>query len=178
MLDDALDGFFQNGEKWFGVDADPEDYGEQGQEHGVFADAQVGESLVRLVGNRAEHGALIQREQIGGAQHDSQCGPCGPRFVDDERSLQDGEFADEAIEQRHAQQTERDDQVDGREIGHRRGQAAELGNQAGVAAFIERAEEEEERGRGDAVIDLLQDAAGESLRRQAQKFPACRNRVD
>ncbi len=39
----------------------------------------------------------------------------------------------------------RDDQIDGREVGHRRGQSAEFGNQARVAALIEDAEDKEER---------------------------------
>ncbi len=136
------------------------------KQYGVFAKIEIGKRFVHFMRDWAEHHALVEPEKIRGAEHNAERRPGSPGFTDIEDALQNGEFADEAVEQRHAEGAEADDQINCREIRHGRGQAAEFGDQARVAALVEHADDEEQRAGGDAVIDLLEDAAGEALRRE------------
>ena len=168
LLDDTLDRLFEIGEERFRIDADPEGERYERQQNGVLAKVEVGKRLVHFVSDRTEHRALIEPEQIRRAEDNAKRGPGGPRFADREGALQDGEFSDEAIEQRHAERTERDDEIDRGKTGHGRGQAAEFGDEARVTAFIEHANKEEERTGGNAVVDLLEHTAGKAKRRERE----------
>src|SRR5258708_35749703 len=95
--------------------------------------------------------------------------PVSPSFVDLKYALQDGELSDEAVQQRHAQRAEANNQIDRGEIGHGCCQATELGNHARVTALVEHADSQEERASGDAVVNLLEDAAGEAVGRDGEK---------
>ncbi len=144
-LNDALDGLFKVGKEGLRVDANPEGQGDEREKDCVLAEVEVGERFVYVMSDGAEHGALVEPEEIRGAKHDAQRGPGGPGFADHESALQDGEFADETVEQRHAERAEGDDEVDGGEVGHGRGEAAELRDEARVAALVEDTDDEEER---------------------------------
>ena len=127
--------------------------------------------FVRGVRDRAEHHSLIEPEQVGRAQDDANHTPGGPGLVHLKDAAEDGELADEAVEQRHAERTQGNDHVNGGEAGHGCREPAKLSDQTGVAPLIEDADNQEERPSGDAVVDLLDDAAGEphrSERKEAQ----------
>src|SRR5271169_1805418 len=139
LADDSFDWTVDVIEEGLGINADPEGQGNQREKDGVLPEVQIRECLVNVMRHGAEHGALIEPKQIGGAENDAEGAPGSPGFANDERTLKNGEFSDEAIEKRHAERTEANDQIDCREVGHRSGQATEFGNEACVAALVEHA---------------------------------------
>ena len=84
------------------------------------------------------------------------------------RALQNRERSDEAVQQRHSQRTEADDQIDRGEIRHGRRQAAELRNHARVTPLVKYTHNQEQRAGRDAVVDLLEHAAGQAVRRECE----------
>src|ERR1700739_542856 len=160
-----------------GIDADPECQSHEGQKHSVLTEVQVWKRFVHFVSHRAKHGALVEPEEIGGAENDAQGAPSGPGFADHESALQNGELADEAVQKRHAERTEADDKIDSRKVRHGSGEAAELRDKARVAAFVQNAHDEEECARGDAVIDLLEHATGKAIGREGENAEGAEPKV-
>ncbi len=157
---------FDEGEERLGVDADPERQNDEGHKRGVFTEIQVRQMFIGRLCYRAEHNALVEPQQVRRTQDNAQRAPGGPRFADLKCALQNRKFPDEPVEQRHAQRTEADDEVDGCEIGHGRCKAAEIGDQARVTPLVEHAHDQEKGAGGDAVVDLLEHAAGQAVRRE------------
>jgi hypothetical protein len=124
--------------------------------------------LVLRIRDGTEHRALIEPEQVGGAENYADHAPGGPGPFCFKGTTEDGEFADETVEERHAEGAERDDHVDGSEIRHGSGEAAEFGDEARVTALVEHADNQEKRAGGDAVVDLLDDAAGKAKWRERE----------
>ena len=82
-----------------------------------------------------------------------------PSALGDERARDDHELADEAVGAGQADARHRDDDEERRVDRHHLGEAAELVEQARVAAVVDHADQEEERAGRDAVVDHLQDRA-------------------
>ena len=62
-----------------------------------------------------------------------------------------------------------------REDRHHLHQPAVLGDLARVPPLVDHADDQEEHAGGNAVIDLLDDRAGDARRDSARRFPACRS---
>src|SRR5262249_34378341 len=133
--------------------------------------------LIRGIGDRTEHYALVEPEQVGSAEDDTQRAPSRPRFADLESALQNRELSDEAVEQGHAERTEADDEIHGGKVGHRRREAAKIGNHARVAPLVKNADDQEECAGGDAVIDLLKHAAGEAIGRERKNSQRAKTKM-
>jgi len=54
------------------------------------------------------------------------------------------------------------------------GESAEFRDQPRVPALVEHADDQEERPRREPVVDLLNHAAGQSVRRQGKNAERCR----
>src|SRR6266478_421436 len=147
LLDDSLHGLFDIREEWLRIDADPERQNDERHERGVLAQVQVRQLFIGKLGHRAEHHPLVQPQQIRGAQHNAERAPGSPRFADLKRALQNREFSNKTVQQRHSQRAQADDEVDRREIRHRRGQPAEFRDQPRMPPFVEHADNQEERAR-------------------------------
>src|SRR5215475_14042052 len=137
LADDFFDWLVDIGKERLGIDANPESEEDERQKHGIFTEIQVRERFVRVVSDGPEHHTLIEPEEISGAKNDAESTPGSPGFVDHEGALKNGEFSNEAVENRHSERAERDDQVDRGVIGHGRSQATKFGDEACVAAFVE-----------------------------------------
>ena len=133
-----------------------------GTERGPFAPVQVGQMLVGGIRDVAEHHALVEPQQDKPRLEPRRSRPRRPIASALRTRPQNRELADEAIQQRHAQRTERHDQINRRKIRHRRRKPAEFRNQPRVPPLVEHADDQEERPGGDSVIDLLDDAAGKA----------------
>ncbi len=162
-LDDFGDGLAEDVEVGLGVDADPDGPGDQGDEEGDFARGHVGDGQIFAVGHLAEHGALVEPQEVRGAQDHTGDGEGGPDGIGLEGALHDGELADEAVEQRQAGRAEHGDGEDDGELGHDVREAAVFFDFACVAALVNDADDEEEHAGGEPVIDLLQDGAGDAV---------------
>ena len=68
---------------------------------------------------------------------------------------QDGELADETIQQRQSHGRHEHDQANGRVHRHDIRDAAILGDFARVPPLVQDADDQEQRAGGDAVVDLL-----------------------
>src|SRR5438094_5401169 len=177
LLDDFLDGLFDEREEWLRVDADPECQNNERDETNHFAETQIGQMLVRGIGDGTEHDALVQPQQVSCAENDAERAPGGPGLADLKRALENGELSDETVQERHSERAEADDEIDRGKIRHRGGQTAELGNHARVPAFVEHADNQEERAGGDAVINLLKDAAGEAVGRERENSEGAKSQM-
>ena len=71
--------------------------------------------------------------------------------------------ADEAVEAGQTDRAQHHDHEDGREDRRRLLEATELGDQTGVATVVDPTDEQEQRAGRDAVVDHLQQAAGQAL---------------
>ena len=87
-----------------------------------------------------------------------------PDPVGFERALQDGELTDESVEQRQARRAEHGEGEDDGVLGHHVRESAVLGDLARVAALVNDADDQEQHAGRDAVVDLLDDAAGDPVR--------------
>ena len=85
-----------------------------------------------------------------------------------ERTLQDGELADESVEQRQSHRGEEHDHGDGGVDGHDVGDTAIFGDLAGMATLVQNADDQEQRAGRDSVIDLLQDRSAQAKRRKGE----------
>ncbi len=125
----------------------------------VLARRGVRQRAVFLDRDLTERHALIRPQQIDGGQNGAARGPRGPLMVALENSDQDQELADESVERRQRERRERDEQEEGHQYGHRCRKTAVLLDFVRVAAVVKHADGEEERARGDAVVEHLVDRA-------------------
>src|SRR5262252_6122466 len=112
-----------------GIDADPEDEGEHGDEDDPLARREIAEAAVLLPRHLAEDHPLVHPQHVHGGEDDAGGGDDGERAAHLEGADEDAELAHEAVEP---------GQPDRREGHH---------------------EEESERARGEAVVDHLDVAA-------------------
>ena len=142
-------------------DAHEEREGDERHEHERLADAEVGEPLVLRVPRLAVEDALHHPEHVPGGEDDTEAGEGHEPGAEAPRAHQDQELADEAVEPGHRDRGQADQQEDGEVPRHDRLQPAELGDEPGVPAVVEEADEEEEGARRDAVVQHLVDGADE-----------------
>src|SRR5579885_1330900 len=90
-LHDFGDRLLQNLEIRSRINADPERPGYQWQHVSDLARVEILEVLVLRVRDGAEHGALVEPEQIGCAKHDAGDGKSRPQLGYFKRSLQNRE---------------------------------------------------------------------------------------
>ena len=114
------------------------------------------------IGDRPEEYPLVKPQQIRCGKNHARNGPCRPLPVLHEGALQDGELADEAVEQRQSHGGQEHDHGDGGVNRHDVRDAAVLGYFAGVPALVHNADDQEERAGRDAVVDLLQHRAAQA----------------
>ena len=126
------------------------------------------QSFILRIRNRSEEYSLIKPQQIGGRQNHPRHGPRCPAPVFHERALQDGELADESIQQRQSHRGQKHNHRDRRVNRHHIRDAAVLGDFTRVAAFIKNANDQEERTSRDAVVDLLQHRSAQPKRCQSE----------
>ena len=107
-----IHGLLENLEKWFRIKADPECGDDEWSEAQQFAGIQVMQFFILRVGDLPEKDSLIEPEEICGGQHDARHRPGSPLPVLEERSLQNAEFPDEAVEQRQSHRREEHDHGD------------------------------------------------------------------
>ena len=89
----------QDIEEGLRVDADPENQNDQRRKDENLAQIQISHPrVVRL--ELTHHGALIEPEQVGCPQDDTQSSDYSPRRSCLEGALQDSEFANKTIQQR------------------------------------------------------------------------------
>src|SRR5262249_4071999 len=109
---------------------------------------------------RAEHGALVKPKEVCGSENDSRNGEGGPDFIFFKGALKDRELADESVQGGQAQRRHHYDHKQRGVDGHDGGDAAELRDFTRVPPLVNKADCKEERAGRDAVVDLLDDAAG------------------
>src|SRR5271156_837605 len=165
-LDEAAHRLVYYFKKRRGVNSNPERQHHQRNQRRVFARIHIRQMLVRRIRYRTEHHPLVQPQQIRRAQNHAERAPRRPLPAYFEHAAQNRELTDKSIQQRHAQRAESDDQIHRREIRHGRRKPAKFGNQPRVPPLVEHAHQQEERPGGNAVIDLLNDAAGKPQRRE------------
>src|SRR5712692_7661028 len=159
LVDDVLGGGGEAAREKRGADTHPQgDYG-HGEEDASFAGRGVRRGAAYLDGEIAEEDALVGPQQVAGGENHAGGGPSRPSPMDLIGAEEDEEFADEAIEHGQPQRRERNEEKEGGELGHRRGEAAVFGNFKGVAAVVKHADEQEQCARGDAVGQHLKDGA-------------------
>src|ERR1700704_3226210 len=114
---------------------------------------------VLILRNAAEKDALVRPKQIHGGKNNAQSRPGRPRRMLLKRSRENQELADKAIEHRQPRRSEAHEQIESREHGHRRGEAAEFLNQVSMAAVVEHPDAQEQRAGRDAVAQHLVNSA-------------------
>ncbi len=114
------------------------------------------------------HGEPEGSEQIPGGQDDAGGGEPGERRGGVEDANQDGEFADEAVEAGQSDGREHNDEEKAAEDRYLLPKPAEIAHDAGVQTFVEHPDGEKEGAGAEAVIDHLQDGAGNALRGEAE----------
>ena len=145
------------------VQADPEHQDDQRQHVADLAEVHVLHGLVLGRRGLAEHGPLVEPQHVGRAQDDADDRQRGVGDVGFEHADQDEELAHEAVQSRQADGREHGDGEEHREDGHRRRQAAERRDLARVAPLVDDADQQEQGAGADAVVDHLDDAAGDAL---------------
>src|SRR3990172_1228006 len=100
---DFLHGLFQNMKEGLRIQANPEGPDDQRDQRHGLAEIDIFEGLVLGVVERAKHGALVEPQQIGSAEHDAGDAEGGPDLARFKRSLQDHELADKAVERWQAE---------------------------------------------------------------------------
>ena len=150
------------------VDPHPDRQHQQRRERRELAVAQVEQPLVLRVLDLAEHRPLVEIQHVGRAEHDAAAGEGRPHLVGDEHALQDQQLADEPVQRRQADRRHRHHQEDRGVDRHHLRQPAVLGDLARVAPLVDDADQQEEPAGRDAVIELLDDAAGEADRVQRE----------
>ena len=166
--DDPRDGGIQPIQKRLRIQAHPYRKNDERGEGGELASVQVLQRFILRVVHLAEHRPLIQIQHVGGAEHDAAGGERRPHLARHEDALQDQELADEAVQRRQADRRHGHHEKDRGIDRHDLRQPAVFGNLTRVPPLVHDADEEEERPRRDAVIELLKDAAGDSHRDSAR----------
>ena len=122
---------------------------------------------VLLVGLAVE-GALVGPEEVDGGEDHAGGAHHGPPPPGHEAAEKDEELTDEPVEAGHADGAQHHHGEDAGEPGGHLLEAAEGGDLARVAALVEHADQEEEGPGGDPVVDHLQQAALDALRREGE----------
>src|SRR5262249_28457672 len=127
---------FQDLEERLRIKANPERHNDQGNKRRQFPRTEVLQFLVFGVGYSAEENPLIEPEEVRSSQGDTWNCPRSPSPVLHERSLQDGEFAYESVEQRQTHRRQKHDHGDGGVNRHDIRDPAILGDFARMTALI------------------------------------------
>ena len=90
-------------------------------------------------------------------------GRAGDGVAGDEGSEEDEEFADEAVEAGECDGGEDEEDGEEAECGHASDESADLVHVAGVVAFIDHSDDEEECPGGESVVDHVEDGAGDAF---------------
>ena len=108
--------------------------------------------------------ALEHPQHVGGRQNHTGGGACGHARIPPEYAEQNQELADEPVQARQPNRRERDDQERSDQMRHDSLEAAELGDEARVAAIREHADDQEQAAGAHTVIEHLIDRALHALR--------------
>ena len=125
--------------------ADPHHEHDQRHHRRDLVPRDLGHGSILFFRDRAEENALhepqeIDRSEDHSRRRDNRCGRMGL-----ERSGQDQEFADEAIQSRQADRREHGDHEERRIKRHRGRQAAVVRQHASVPALVDHSDQQEER---------------------------------
>src|SRR5207237_9909523 len=80
-------------------------------------------------------------------------------------------------EKRQIEGSENENQVNRRGIVNKRREDKEIGNEARVTPLVEQADDQEERARGNAVVDLLEHTAGKAVRRERKNSQGAKAKI-
>ena len=149
VLDEAVDARLDALEERLRVDAEEHDQSDQHAEHGAFARSDLGERAVGVVELAVEH-PLVRPQQVHRGEDHAGRGDDGPPPRREERADQDEVLADEPVEPGQADRRQHHDHEPGGEDRGDALDAAQLGDLAGVPAFVDPADEEEQRRRSTA----------------------------
>ena len=150
------------------IDAGEDDDPDERQQRQPLLAAELTERAVVLVDLAVEH-ALVGPQEVERGEDHAGGGDDRPPARRPERAEEHEELADESVESGNA---DRRQHHDGESGGEHRGDlldAAQVGDLAGVATLVDPSDEDEEGAGGDAVVDHLQHAAGDRLRRQGER---------
>ena len=113
---------------------------------------------VLFVGDLAEHHPLEHPQHVTGGEDNAGGADGGIELVDLEGPEEDEKLAHEAVQARQPDGGQGHDHKDGGKDGHDGGQPAKLGNQTGVAALIDAADDKKQGAGGEPVVDHLDHA--------------------
>ena len=140
-----------------------------GSKRGIFARVQIGQVLVLRIGHRAEHHALVEPQQVRRAQDDADRRPRPPRpMLTSKAPCRMVNSPMKPLSSGRPSGTEHGDHEDGGVNRHDVRQAAVLRDLARVPPLVDHADDQEEHAGRDAVVDLLDDAAGDAVRVQRE----------
>ncbi len=159
MFEQTLDGSVEDPGERRGVQSDPKDKDQEGRERGYFAKLEILHSgMIRVV--HAAVGHLLQHaHHVGGGEDNSGHGKDHQGFRVGEAAGENQKLADETVRAWKRQRGKREHSGKRREDGHGSSQAERLVQFARVEAFVDDAHDDEERARGDAMVDHDQEGA-------------------
>ena len=137
------------------IHAHHHDHDQQRDEHRELTPVQVRQVAVLVLVEFAEQDALCRPEHVDRTQHHAARRDDGVRAGVLEGAEQDQELAHEPIQPRQPNGRQRDDHEHHRVDGHAVREAAEGRNLARVAPLVEHPHQEEQRARGEPVIEHL-----------------------
>src|SRR6202521_3887563 len=167
-LHNLIDRLFEDLEKRFGIQADPQRHDDQWHKRKNFARREIVQLFILGIRHGTEEDPLIEPEQISRRQNHARSRPSRPPPVRGKCSLQNRELADKSIQQRQSHRREKHDHRDRRVNRHHIRDAAILRDLTRVPPFIQDADNQEQRAGRDAVIDLLQHRSAEAHRIQRE----------
>ena len=155
------------------ADAHDEEEGGEGPELEVLAGGEVpAGDFVGANAERAVEDSLDHPEEVGGSEDDAGGGEDGPEDVVRDDGLhgagEDEELADEAVEHGEAGGGEDGDDEHRDHPGVTCGEAAVVAHVVGAVALVEQAEEDEEGGADERLVEDLEDAAVEADDREGE----------
>ncbi len=120
---------------------------------------------------------MIKPKHVSCAQHDSGNSPGSPAPVHFKRALQNCELSDEPVQQWQPDRRQHDDHEQSRVDRHYVRHTTELLDFTRMTPLVDKSHDQEERARGDSVIDLLDDAALQAVGVQGEDTESAKAKV-